>query len=153
MSATQDFAYEHDGLRLKGQIARPSGRGLHPAVLVMHSALGIDRLVCRRADLAALGYVALATDMYGAGRQLTKEEAGNHFLGLVENPDLLRARLVATFTTVRDLDRSKAHASPRSGSASAVNVRWNWRAAALRCCRSSASMDSSGRRARPNAVA
>jgi dienelactone hydrolase len=75
MSATQDFAYEHDGLRLKGQIARPSGRGLHPAVLVMHSALGIDRLVCRRAgDLAALGYVALATDMYGAGRQLTRRK-------------------------------------------------------------------------------
>ena len=104
MSATHDFAYEHDGLRLKGQIARPSGRGLHPAVLVMHSALGIDRLVCRRAgDLAALGYVALATDMYGAGRQLTKEEAGKHFLGLVENPDLLRA-------TRRDI-----HRGPRPG--------------------------------------
>jgi dienelactone hydrolase len=105
MSATQDFAYEHDGLPLMGQIARPSGQGPHPAVLVMHSALGIDELVCRRAgDLAALGYVALATDMYGAGRQLTKEEAGKHFLGLLENPDPLRARLVAAFTAVRDLD-------------------------------------------------
>jgi dienelactone hydrolase len=106
MSATQDFAYEHDGLPLIGQIARPSGQGTHPAVLVMHSALGIDDLACRRAgDLAALGYVALATDMYGAGRQLTKEEAGKHFLGLLENPDLLRARLVATFNAIRDLDQ------------------------------------------------
>jgi len=37
-------------------------------VLVMHSALGLDDLVRSRAqDLAALGYVALATDMYGVG--------------------------------------------------------------------------------------
>lgn len=70
----------------------------------MHSALGIDDLVCRRAaDLAALGYVAVATDMYGAGRRLTKEEAGKHFLRLLEDPDLLRARLAATLNALRDL--------------------------------------------------
>ena len=34
----------------------------------MHSAMGLDEQVRRRArDLAALGYVALATDMYAAG--------------------------------------------------------------------------------------
>jgi dienelactone hydrolase len=55
----------------------------------MHSALGIGELECRRAgDLAASGYVALATDMYGAGRQLTKEESGSYFLELLQNPDL-----------------------------------------------------------------
>jgi dienelactone hydrolase len=105
MSATQDFSYDHDGLSLVGQIARPSGRGPHPAVLVMHSALGIDDLVCRRArDLAALGYVALAADMYGAGRDLSKQEAGTQFLKLQKHPDRLRSRVVATFDAVRDLD-------------------------------------------------
>jgi dienelactone hydrolase len=71
----------------------------------MHSALGIGELECRRAgDLAASGNVALATDMYGAGRQLTKEESGSYFLELLQNPDLLRSRIVATFDAVRDPD-------------------------------------------------
>ena len=53
---------------MTGQIARSSGNGSRPGVLVMHSALGLDDLVRSRAqDLAALGYVALATDMYGVG--------------------------------------------------------------------------------------
>ncbi len=71
----------------------------------MHSALGIDELEYRRAcDLATLGYVAVATDMYGEGRRLSKDEAGKHFLELQQNPDLLRSRVVATFDAVRDLD-------------------------------------------------
>jgi dienelactone hydrolase len=105
VSGTLDFPYEHNGVSLTGQIARPSGQGPHPAVLVMHSALGIDEHACRRAgDLAALGYVALATDMYGAGRQLGRDEAGARFLELSQNPDLLRSRVVATYSAVRDLD-------------------------------------------------
>src|SRR3954464_4269376 len=70
----------------------------------MHSALGIDEQMCRRAsDLAALGYVALATDMYGAGLLQTMEQAGRHFLKLSQNPDLLRSRVAAAFETAREL--------------------------------------------------
>jgi dienelactone hydrolase len=103
MTETQDFAYNHDGLMLTGQIARPAGDGPHRGVLVMHSALGLDDLVCRRAcDLAALGYVALATDMYGVGRNpLSKEEVGPLFLALQESPDLLRSRVIAGFDKLR----------------------------------------------------
>jgi len=105
VSQTRAFGYEHDGLALTGEIARPSGRGPRPAVLVMHSALGIDVHMCRRAsDLAAMGFVALATDMYGVGPRLTKEEAGKHFFRLSQHPDLLRARVIAAFNTVRELD-------------------------------------------------
>jgi dienelactone hydrolase len=105
MTGTRDFRYEHGSRELMGQIAVPSTPGPHPAVLVMHSALGIDEHMCRRAsDLAALGYVALAADMYGAGELLTMEKAGGHFLELSKNPDLLRARVVAAFDTVRGLD-------------------------------------------------
>src|SRR4051794_3702029 len=104
MTETQDFHYEHDGCELTGKIAMPSAPGPHPAVLVMHSALGIDEQMCRRAsDLAALGYVALATDMYGAGLLQTMEQAGRHFLKLSQNPDLLRSRVVAAFETAREL--------------------------------------------------
>lgn len=71
----------------------------------MHSALGVDDLVCRRArDLADLGYVALATDMYGVGRKtMSKEEVGPLFLAVQDSPDLLRSRVIAGFDAVRAL--------------------------------------------------
>ncbi len=105
MSETQEFTYRHGDTTLTGQIARPAGEGPHPAVLVMHSALGLDDHMCRRArDLADLGYIALATDMYGVGQMvLTREEQGRHFLRLQKHPDLMRARVRAAFDAVRAL--------------------------------------------------
>lgn len=98
---TQDFPYWHDGRALLGQIARPAEPGPHPAVLVMHSALGLGDVERSRAeDLAELGYLAVATDMYGEGRRLSKEESGERFVELVANPDLLRARVTAAFDAV-----------------------------------------------------
>jgi dienelactone hydrolase len=48
MIDTTDFIHTHDGFTMTGQIAKPSGDGPHPGALVMHSALGLDDLVCRR---------------------------------------------------------------------------------------------------------
>jgi dienelactone hydrolase len=130
----QDFSYEHDSVALTGQIARPSGKGPHPAVLVMHSALGITELECRRArDLAALGYVALAADMYGVGRQLSKEQAGRPFLKLQKHAGLCARESSRRLTRCAPSTTSTAHVSARSASASAVNVCWNWRAAVPMC--------------------
>jgi dienelactone hydrolase len=104
MTGAQELKYRDDaGFELTGQIARPSGGGSHPGVLVMHSALGLDDLVRRRArDLAALGYVALATDMYGVGTgPKTKEEWGRPFLALQQDLNLLRSRASAGFDALR----------------------------------------------------
>jgi dienelactone hydrolase len=115
MTGTTDFSYGHGGVTLTGQLARPSGSGPHPAVLVMHSALGLDDHMCRRAsDLAALGYVALATDMYGIGRKsLSRAETGPLLGPLLDHPDLLRSRVVAGLDAVRalpDVDSSRVGA-------------------------------------------
>ncbi len=101
----REFTYAHDGLALKGQLAVPDGPGPHPAVLVMHSALGLGELVCQRAlDLAAMGYVALATDMYGLGRREPDFEAhtAQHHALQADHPRL-RARVAASFEAVRAL--------------------------------------------------
>lgn len=101
MVATRELHYEHDGLRMTGLLALPDRPGPHPGVLVMHSALGIDDDTCRRAcDLAALGYVALAADMYGLGPGLAREQVGQPFLELQANPELVRARTIATYDAV-----------------------------------------------------
>ena len=60
--------FEHEGMPLRGSAAVPDRAGPAPAVLVMHSALGVARglnePVARK--LAEQGYVAICTDMYGA---------------------------------------------------------------------------------------
>jgi dienelactone hydrolase len=115
MSGTQDFHYEHDGLALIGQIAVPEGPGPFPAVLVMHSAVGMDKLVRHRAqDLAKLGYVALATDMYGAGRGgPALDKYAELFMALQAEPAKLRARVVACYDALKarpDVDPARISA-------------------------------------------
>lgn len=87
---------EHEGAVLQGQLAVPQGPGPHPGVLVMHNAHGLGPHMTQVAErLAALGFVALATDMYGGGAYHTdKDGAGRSLLPLWENPQLLRARVV-----------------------------------------------------------
>lgn len=99
----------HADVELEGQVARPAaaapGRRL-PAVLAMHSALGIGPHVLGAATrLAEAGYLAIATDMYGAKVDVGSETAaGAHFATLAENPTLLRDRTRAWFDAVAGRD-------------------------------------------------
>lgn len=104
MSVLEPFDYAHDGLKLSGRIARPDGPGPHPAVLVMHSALGPDTLMGQRAlDLAQLGFIALATDVYGLGAAGPDLDYMPLFQQFQEQPDLLRGRILAGYDVLRAL--------------------------------------------------
>jgi dienelactone hydrolase len=69
----------------------------------MHDARGLGALVSRRArDLAAVGYVALATDMYGGGKRFENAlDAGEPFAALQAEPERLRGRVLAGFEALR----------------------------------------------------
>ena len=97
------FPMIHEGAELTALVARPDGPGPFPAVLVMHSALGIHHQVQDTARrLAALGYLAVATDMYGPSAYAGGAEGpGLAYAAFAENPELLRARAVAWFEAVR----------------------------------------------------
>jgi len=99
------FDYAHEGVTLKGQIARPAGPGPHPAVLVMHHAIGMgENELHRTRKLAEAGYVALATDMYGIGAEPAGPDVyGPLFADLKAAPDLLRGRVLAGFDALRAL--------------------------------------------------
>jgi dienelactone hydrolase len=105
MISSRAFDYRHDDVQLTGWLAQPSGPGPHPAVMVMHSALGISDVVRGKADeLAAMGYVALATDMYGSAPDDGDPKAyGALFKALIDDPDLLRARIRSAFDAIRSL--------------------------------------------------
>jgi len=67
--AGQPLIYQDGSVKLAGYVARPgSVAGTVPGVLVIHQWMGLtghERTVADR--LAALGYVALAADIYGEG--------------------------------------------------------------------------------------
>jgi dienelactone hydrolase len=95
--------FEHEGTLLRGQAAVPAGGAPSPAVLVMHSALGIAHAVNERTarELAERGCLAVCTDMYGAHlADPSIEEAGAAFAANLAEPERQRSRIVAWFDTI-----------------------------------------------------
>ena len=86
---TRPVNYEHAGVKLTGYLAyddAQTGRGKIPGVLVVHEWWGLSDYARGRAEqLAKLGYVAFALDMYGGGQTTTDAkkagELAGHFYG------------------------------------------------------------------------
>ncbi len=102
MSA-QTIALQHAGAQLEGHILRPETKGPHAAVLIMPTAVGIsDHELLHARHLVEAGYVALVADMYGGGiHHVDPKTAGDNFVGLLNAPSKLRARVVAWFELLR----------------------------------------------------
>jgi dienelactone hydrolase len=95
--------FDHEGTPLRGYAARPDGTEPSPAVLVMHSALGVAHPVNEHAarTLAQRGYLAVCTDMYGAHlAEASVEDAGRAYAENLADPEKQRARTVAWFDSV-----------------------------------------------------
>jgi len=67
---TKEIEYEADGAKLKGVLAYDdAAKAKQPGVLVFHEWWGLNDYAKMRAkQLAELGYVAFAADMYGSGK-------------------------------------------------------------------------------------
>ena len=92
---TKTVAYQQDGTVCKGHLAYDDAvPGRRPGVLVVHEWYGLNDFAKKKAEeLAALGYVALAADIYGGGRSTTDREEAARLSGALRNQlQLLRAR-------------------------------------------------------------
>jgi dienelactone hydrolase len=90
--------YTADGVVMKGYLAYDSNiKVKRPGVLVVHEWWGLNDYARKRARmLAALGYTALAVDMYGEGKQATHpDDAGKFSSELMKNFDTAKARFTA----------------------------------------------------------
>lgn len=100
----ESVIYKLDGAEYEGAFVYDAAvRGRRPGILVAHAKLGADAFARRRAaQLARLGFVALAIDMYGSGR-LAKDEAQAAQLSgeLLRDRKTLRARASAGLKTLR----------------------------------------------------
>ena len=103
--------YTAGGVVLKGSLAYDGARpGRRPAVLVVHEWSGLNEHARHSAwRLAEAGYVALALDMYGEGKQAHRpREAGMLSTEIRTNLPLMQAR----FNAARDLLRSQPNVDP-----------------------------------------
>jgi dienelactone hydrolase len=101
---SQTIEYRQDSTILEGYLAYDDAfTGKRPAVLVVHEWMGITPYEKGRAEqLAAMGYVALAADIYGKGvRPSTREEAGRVSNLYRSHRDLLRKRVQAGLDVLR----------------------------------------------------
>ena len=96
--------YTAGNVVLKGYLAYDDGiKGKLPGVLVVHEWWGHNEYARKRARmLAALGYTALAVDMYGDGKQATHPDDAGKFAGAVmQNMETGKARFMAAFDLLR----------------------------------------------------
>jgi len=79
-------------------------QGIRPGVLVVHEWMGLNAYAKRRADqLAELGYIAFAADIYGKGiRPKDTTEAGQFAGKYRSDRKLLRSRVNAAFSVLND---------------------------------------------------
>ncbi len=88
---SKQVTYKHGDLNCIGYLAWDDAiQGPRPGVLIVHEFWGLDAYAKRRADqLAGLGYIAFAADMYGEGK-------------LAEHPNDARAMMSVVRANVED---------------------------------------------------
>jgi dienelactone hydrolase len=107
----RDINYQTDGVVLKGSLAYDDALpGRRPALLVVHEWWGLNEFARNSARrLAEAGYVALALDMYGEGRQAHHPKDAAKFLTEIRtNLPLMKAR----FDAARDLVQAQPNVDP-----------------------------------------
>ena len=97
---TQSVAYEHGGVKLEGYLAyddaKVSQASPAPGVLVVPEWWGLNDYAKGRAEqVAQLGYVAFAADMYGAGVVTTDAKKANELAGQFYGKPLMAERAQA----------------------------------------------------------
>ncbi len=100
----REVDYRAGGTTLKGYLAVDDATGdKRPGVLVVHEWWGHNAYARHRAEmLAALGYVALAVDMYGEGKQAAHPEDAGRFSGEIKkNLPLARERFLAALELLK----------------------------------------------------
>lgn len=93
-------------------VSDPTVATKRPGIVIAHAWRGLDDFAREKArQLAKLGYIAFASDLYGSGLHVqTDEEASSAMTPLFLDRNILRERIVAAYETLRKnpfVDKSK----------------------------------------------
>jgi dienelactone hydrolase len=108
---TRTITYTYGGVTFKGHLAWDDAvKGKRPGVLVVHEWWGLNDHARKRAEqLAGLGYVAFACDMYGDGKSTEHpKEAGQMATEVRKNVETWRGRAQAALKVLTDQEQVDA---------------------------------------------
>lgn len=99
-----NVSYNLDSLKMDGYIVYDENiEGARPAIFVVHEWWGLNDYAKRRAnELAELGYIAMAVDLYGSGRRADNPtDAGNLATPFYQNPAMAKAHFDAAVNKLK----------------------------------------------------
>ena len=103
---TKSIAYEHNGVSLEGYLAYDDAvSGKAPGILVVHEWWGLNDYARGRAEqLARMGYVAFALDMYGKGKTTDHPAKASEWMKAVNsNVDKWQQRAMAGLEILKNV--------------------------------------------------
>ncbi len=109
----ENVTYTGDSTTMNGYVVYDENKeGPRPAVIVIHEWWGLNDYAKRRArELAQLGYIAMAIDMFGNGKQADNPDSAMKLAGpFYNNPQMAKARFdaaLAKLKTYSQVDASK----------------------------------------------
>jgi dienelactone hydrolase len=100
---TQDVDYRDGKTQLQGYLAYDDSKAKAPGILIAHQWMGLtDYEKGRARQIAELGYVAFAADIYGKGVQVTDQKKAGELAGQYKGDrKLLRSRMQAALKTLK----------------------------------------------------
>lgn len=105
----ENVSYKIDSLTMDGFIVYDENiEGQRPAVLVVHEWWGLNDYAKKRArELAGLGYIAMAVDMYGNGQRADNPElAGKLATPFYTNPVMAKAHFDAAVSKLKEYSQA-----------------------------------------------
>jgi dienelactone hydrolase len=109
MLKEENVTYSADGIQFKGYVVYDESKtGKRPAVLVVPEWWGLNDYAKSRArQLAELGYIAMAVDMYGDGKTAANpQEAQALATPFYKNPQLAKTRLDAAQKKLKEFKQT-----------------------------------------------
>ena len=101
---TEEVSYNAGDTTMKGFLAWDNAKkGKRPGVLIVHEWWGLNDYARERAkQIAALGYTALAVDMYGGGKIAEHpRDAGAFASAVMKDPQMAKARFIAAMDLLK----------------------------------------------------
>jgi dienelactone hydrolase len=101
----ENITYVAGGVTMNGYVAYDANiKGKRPAVLVVHEWWGLNDYARSRArQLAELGYIAMAVDMYGSGKTgADPQQAQALAMPFYQDPALAKTRLDAALSKIKE---------------------------------------------------
>ncbi len=100
----ENITYSADSVTMNGFVVYDENKeGVRPAVLVVPEWWGLnDYAKMRATELAKLGYIAIAIDVYGNGKTADNpDSAGKYAMPFYQNPQMTKARIEAAIAKIK----------------------------------------------------